>query len=178
MLSRGEKETIKQGFQIVVFAKMLKNEFEDIEGDSKMFTQDKRDLSSLETYISKAAGELLKKARYKKKITIAKRTEQEIKRISHFKLNAVIVKDDNLANLFYSKFAACYIIVRDLYYSFKDPKDEHEKKAMKWIKSAWTIINRIFKKHAVDGGLDWEDMKEKLDKKKSEYEFDVYMVAY
>jgi hypothetical protein len=49
---------------------------------------------------------------------------------------------------------------------------------MKWIKSAWTIINRIFKKHAVDGGLDWEDMKEKLDKKKSEYEFDVYMVAY
>jgi hypothetical protein len=36
----------------------------------------------------------------------------------------------------------------------------------------------VFKEHAEDGDLDWGDMKEKLDKKKDEYNFEIYMVAY
>ena len=178
MLSRGEKEAIKQGFRVYIFSETLKREFKGLESENIKFTQLKRDLSSMETYIRKAATELFKKIKFKRRKAFARKLENEIKMIDSFKLNAVIVDDDPEADLFYSKFAACYIGVRDLYFAYKEPEDEHEKKAMKLIKSAWTIINRVFKEHAEDGGLDWEDMKEKLDKKKSEYEFDIYMVAY
>jgi len=178
MLSRGEKEAIKQGFQVYIFTEILKKEFEGLESENVSFSQLKRDLSSVETYIQKAATELFKKIKFKRRKAFARKLDEEIKMINSFKLNAIIVDDDPVADAFYSKFAACYIGVRDLYFSYKDPKDEHEKKAMKWIKSAWTIINRVFKEHAEDGGLDWEDMKEKLDKKKDKYNFEIYLVAY
>jgi hypothetical protein len=178
MLSRGEKETIKRGFQIYIFTEMLKDEFKELESENISFAGLKRDLSSMETYIRKASTELFKKMTYKRRKALVRELEDEIRMVNSFKLNAVIVKDDPAADIFYSKFAACYISVRDLYFSYKDREDEHEKKAMKWIKSAWTIINRVFKEHAEDGDLDWGDMKEKLDKKKDEYNFEIYMVAY
>jgi len=169
MLSRGEKDMLFMANMAVGNALWLRNFYDDLE-----MSQTKRDFSLIKTNLIKAVTKIAQRAGSKKKI---ERLFENFKyksdnRVNSFSLTFTMDEDAE-CHKYFSRYAIIYMTTRDLlnYYEVENP-DKADNETVGWIKTADTIIGRVFKEHALDADLNWEAIKHVMNNKTDKYEFE------
>ena len=175
MLSRGEKEMLFAANFAVGQAIWLRDFYDDFPNA----TQTKRVFSTIKTRLINTIGELAKKAGDRDDVVklfedFKYRTSNRVKGYS---LSFTLDKDSE-CHKFFSRYAVIYIAIRDLVNYYEENPKKIDKKTMKDLKTIYTLINKIFRKHGKDADLPWEPIKYVLENKEDTYRFEgrvIYM---